>query len=107
MSDNTPQPTNDADHERRPSWSFMQYLAVYFVIAALTYAVTRYAAILALLFLAACIWSTFSKKEYQRMKKTYPNYPRGDYILNSLIFEIIVPWAIMLILAGLAYIFSA
>ena len=103
MPDNTPQPTNDVKDEPRPSWNPIGILVLYIICFALGAYSHRLAAALAAALLLATIWSTFSKKEYEALRKNYPNYPRGDYIGNSLIQHILFPWAIILIFAGIGY----
>jgi len=107
MPDNTPPPTNEDNDEPRPSWSFMPILALYFVCAALVPWLGKIAAVLVVLLFGFTLWSALSKTEYEKTHKSYPSYPRGDYVINSLMFHIIIPWAIILILAALAYFFRS
>ena len=103
MTEETPPPTNEPKDERRPSWTFTPFVILYIFAFALTTISHILSAVLLAVLLIATLYSTFSKKEYQAIHKNYPNYPRGDYIWNSLIHHILIPWAILLIIGGIAY----
>ena len=93
------------ENDRRPSWSFIPVLVLYFIIAALVSWIGKAAALLALLLPAVCLWSALSRKQYEQTRRSYPNYPRGDYVLNSIMFHIVIPWGIILVFALLGYLF--
>ena len=107
MPDNTPEPANDTSNERRPSGAPLGVLFLYFICFVLASLSHMLSVVLISALLLATIWFTFSKKQYEQLRKGYPNYPRGDYIWNNLIQHILIPWAIIFIIAGIAYIFKS
>ncbi len=38
------------------------------------------------------VWSSLSKKQFEQMRSTYPGYPRGDYIFNTLLYHVVLPF---------------
>lgn len=102
MTDTRPAAAKDGN-ESRPSWSSIPILVFYFIIAALVPYIGRAAGVLALVLLGACLWMAVSRKQYEQLRRSYPSYPRGDYILNSLIHYVVIPWGVMLILTGVAH----
>jgi len=105
MTDDHQKPATLPDDEiSRPSWAPIQIVIIYLILAVTAAFIGKAAGLLILLFLGYSIWSALSKKEYEKMRRSHPGYKRGDYILNSIIFHVVVPWAVILIIIGIVYI---
>lgn len=83
----------------RPSWPY----PIVFVLCVVIFLITPYtgASIGIVLFIALMawfIWAAASKTKYEKIKGTYPSLSRQDYILNMLIFPVMVPVIIFLII---------
>jgi len=95
---------NTTDLETRPSWPYPTFLFLYVVIFVLTPMVGR--TIGMILFwglLLFCFWGAVSRKQYEMLKKRYPGLSRYDYVLNNLLFPVVIPliaWIALLCLRG-------
>ena len=94
---------DDVALERRPSWSFGTILVLYFIVFIITpyIGITIGLGLIAVL-AVACIWNAVSRKQYEKLKGSYPGLSRSEYMLNNLIFQTVLPLAICAVLALLA-----
>ncbi len=101
MNENDPEKPveNAVQEERRPSWPYPTFLFLYAVIFVLTPMIGEtIGAILFFGLVLFCLWGAVSRKQYELLKKRYPNLSRSDYVLNNLLFPVIVPMIIFVVL---------
>lgn len=104
QTEQVPSQVSHTADERRPSFGlyyFPFYLLAYFLLPWLSK--TRrwlgwLGAALFFLFLGFVLWESFSKRAFEDTRRSYPSYPRNDYILNSLMYHLIIP---LLLIAGI------
>lgn len=85
--------------ERRPSWPYPTFLFLYVII----FFIAPFAGDVVGLFLffglvAFCLWGAVSKKQYEQLKKSYPGLTREDYMVNNLLFPVVVPLIVFALL---------
>ena len=100
MPEQIPQETeHEGTDERRPSWSSIPVLVLYFIIAFLIpYLGKVIGAALVIALLGACLWTSLSRGQYEKLKQGYPGYTRQEYITNSLFYYVLMPWIIIALL---------
>ena len=90
---------NTEEPEGRPSWPYPTFLFLYVVILILTPMVgTTVGLILFFGLLSFCFWGAISRKQYELLRKRYASLSRKDYVINNLIFPVIVPIIIFVVL---------
>lgn len=89
----------DAEPEKRPSWPYPTFLFLYVVIFLITPVVgPTVGSLLFFGLLVFCLWGAVSRNQYKQLKKRYPSLSRPEYVLNNLIFPVIVPFIIFVVL---------
>jgi len=90
---------DDSGIGRRPSWPYPTILFLYVVIFFLT-PVLGMSTGLILFFglMGFCVWGAVSRNQYEKLLKSYPDLPRSDYVLNNLIFPVILPLIVLALL---------
>jgi len=48
--------------------------------------------------MCACIWMAVSKDYYEDLKEGYPSLTRSEYIINSLLFPVLIPLIVLIVL---------
>jgi hypothetical protein len=93
------QSTPAGESEKRPSWPYPTFLFLYVVIFFITpFVGSTIGLIMFFGLLGFCLWGAISPDQYEQLRKSYPALSRHDYVLNNLIFPVIVPLIIFIIL---------
>jgi len=88
-----------AETGRRPSWPYPVFLFLYVVIFLVTPAVGSTVGLaLFCALMALCVWNAASRRQYEQSRKKYPDLSRSDYVMNNLVFPVIIP---LVLFAGL------
>jgi len=87
---NKEEPTHEVG--KRPSWPYPSILFLYLVIFLLTPHIGEIAGlILFFSLMSASLWGALSPGQYQKIIQRYPTLPRRDYVINMLLFPVLVP----------------
>ena len=89
---------DDGELERRPSWPYPTILFLYLVILIITpVAGSTIGLLLFCGLLGFCLWGALSRKQYEQLKKRYPSLSRNEYVLNNLLFPVVLPLFISIV----------
>lgn len=89
---------SDRDYGRRPSWPYPIMIILYVAIFLSPPILGEMVSLaLFLVLVSFCVWAAVSKRNYEKLKINYPELTRSDYMLNMLIFPVILPLIIFIL----------
>lgn len=86
---------DDAVPVSLPSFSFVGSILLGVVLFFLGPVITKTGVLVLLLFLVAFVlWQAFSPGQYDKMTESYPEMARSFWIINNLIYHLVIPGGI-------------
>ena len=90
---------HDAETDRRPSWSYPTVLVFYVVVFLITPTIgTTIGLVLFFGLMGFCLWGAVSRSQYEGLQKKYPSLLRSEYVMNMIVFPVVVPLTIFALL---------
>jgi hypothetical protein len=90
---------HDTETDRRPSWPYPTILFLYVLVFLITPTIgTTIGLVLFFGLMGVCLWGAVSRSQYEKMQKRYPSLLRSAYVMNMIVFPVVVPLVILVLL---------
>ena len=90
---------HDEEADRRPSWSYPTILFLYVLVFLITPTIgTTIGLTLFLGLMGVCLWGAGSRNQYEKTQKKYTSLLRSEYVLNMIVFPVVVPLIIFVLI---------
>lgn len=91
-------PNQDATPTSLPSFSpILVVISGFILFFVAPYTGKTLVLLLSFILVAVLIWHAFSRRQYEKMRQTYPQMKRGFWITNNLVYHLAIPAAFFLV----------